>query len=61
MTPHEALRQQLVQDLNRLHDLILRYAAGDRAVRPERDQLDGAVQVKFALLRAARSAFDTSG
>ena len=34
------------------------YANGDSAVRPERDQLEGAVQVKFALWRAARCGFD---
>ena len=51
MTPHEALRQQLLDELDRLNALIRRYAAGDSAVRPERDQLEGAVQVKLALWR----------
>ncbi len=59
MTPHEALRRQLTNDLNRLHNLILRYATGDSAVKAERDQLEGAVQVKLALLRAAQCGFDT--
>ena len=59
MTPHEALRLQLFEDLERLHTLILRYASGDRAVKPERDQLEGAVQVKLVLWRAARFEFDT--
>jgi hypothetical protein len=59
MTPHEALRQQLFDDLDRLHVLILRYANGDSAVKPERDQLEGAVQVKLALWRAVRCGFDT--
>jgi hypothetical protein len=39
MTPHEALREQLMDDLIRLHSLILRYA--DKAVKVERDQLEG--------------------
>ena len=59
MTPHEALRQQLFGDLHRLHDLIRRYAKGDSAVKAERDQLEGAVQVKLVLWRAARCGFDT--
>ena len=58
MNQREVLRHQLLTDLNQLHDLILRCAAGNRLVRPERDQLEGAVQVKFALWRAARCGFD---
>jgi hypothetical protein len=54
MAPHEALRIQLQDDLLQLQDLILRYAGGEKTVKPERDQLEGAVQVKFALLRAER-------
>jgi hypothetical protein len=54
MTPHEALRIQLQDDLLRLQNLILRYAGGDRSVKSARDQLEGAVQVKFALLREER-------
>lgn len=51
----EILRRQLLTDLERLHGLILRYAAGDRSVRQERDELEGALQVKFALWRALTS------
>ncbi len=51
MNPREALRRQVYDDLTRLRVLILRYAAGDSAVKSERDQLDGAVQVKLALPR----------
>ena len=54
MTPHEALRLQLFDDLERLHTLILRYAHGDSAVKRERDQLEGAVQVKLAIWKAAQ-------
>ena len=43
VTPHEALREQLMDDLINLHRLILRYADGDKAVKVERDQLEGAV------------------
>ena len=51
MFEREILRQQLMVDLDRLHDMILRYMAGDRSVKQERDQLGGAVQVKLAFLR----------
>ena len=48
----EILRQQLLEDLERLHALILRCASGDRSAIQERDELEGAVQIKFALWRA---------
>jgi len=53
MTSDERLCQQLLRDLDRQHDLILRYAAGDRSVKPSLDQLDGAIQIKTALLGSA--------
>lgn len=49
-----AYRKQLLRDLEALGALIVRYARGDRSVRVERDVLDAAVQVKFALWRAVR-------
>ena len=49
------LREQLLDDLERLHGLILRYASGDRSVRQKRDELEGAVQVKLAFWRAVVS------
>ena len=58
MTPRGVLRHQLLTDLERLHVLILRYAAGHSAVKRERDQLEDAVQVKLTLRRAARWGFD---
>lgn len=48
------LRQQLLEDLQRLHALILRYASGDRSVKRERDELEGAIHVKLAFWRAAK-------
>ena len=50
MFDREILRQQLIQDFDRLHGLILRYARGERSVKQERDKLEGAVQIKLALL-----------
>ena len=51
MHDEEALRDQLLRDLERLHGLILRYASGDRSVKAERDKLEGAIQIKFAFWR----------
>ena len=53
MTYDETLRRQLLRDLDRQHDLILQYAAGDRSMRPALDQLEGAIQIKTAFLRSA--------
>ncbi len=55
MLHKEILRQQLLDDLERLHGLILQYASGDRTVKRERDELEGALQIKFALWRALAS------
>ena len=46
----EELRRQLIDDLERLNNLIVRYARGERHLKQERDRLEGAVQVKMALL-----------
>ena len=50
MSPQEHLHFQIIADLERLHSLIVRYASGDR----ERDQLEGAVQVKIAVWHAIK-------
>ena len=50
MLNRELLRQQIITDMDHLHDLILRYAAGDMLVKQERDQLEGVVDVKLAVL-----------
>lgn len=46
--------RQLINDLEAPHQLILRYARGDRTARARRDQLEGAVQIKFAIWRLLR-------
>ena len=58
MHSEEILRRQLKEDLERLHSLILRYALGDRGVKQERDELEGAVQIKFALWRSLNAKDD---
>ena len=52
VSAQDNLHRQLLEDLHRLHDLILRYARGDRSARPQRDRLEGAVQIKFAIWQA---------
>ena len=52
--PQDTFQKQLVRDLENLHQLIVRYARGDRTVRSARDCLEGAIQVKFALWKAIR-------
>jgi len=49
MSARGELRKQLLDDLDRLHELILRCARGDKSVKPARDQLEGAVQIKMVL------------
>ena len=40
----EVLRRQLIEDLDRLVDLIVRYAQGEKHLKYARDRLEGAVQ-----------------
>ena len=46
----EALRLQLIDDFDWLYDLILQADRGDRSAKRKRDQLQGAVDVKLAIL-----------
>lgn len=50
MSAYEALRQQLINDMDRLGELIVRVARGEQELKWERDKLDSAVKVKLALL-----------
>ena len=52
-------QSQLLTDLEELQTLIVRYARGDRSVLRRRQQLEGAVQVKFAVWKAIREHEDT--
>ncbi len=54
MNPEEILREQLLSDMEKLHSLILRYAAGKRKVKQERIILEEGVEVKMALLLGMR-------
>jgi len=50
----ETLRLQLIRDLARLHHLILRVAAGDRSLKPERDDLERLVMMTLHLWKCSR-------
>ena len=52
--PARELYHQLLADLDRQVDLIKRYDAGDSSLEQEIDKLQGAIQVKSLLARAAR-------
>ena len=54
VTTRQQLRNQLVDDIVKLQDLIVRLSSGENGVRPERDELRGAVQIKQALLAGVR-------
>ena len=49
-TQVENFKGQLVKDMDRYSDLIVRYAAGEREVRRERDRLKESIEVRIALL-----------
>jgi hypothetical protein len=51
MLDAEKLRRHILADLDLLHDLILRYAAGDRSVRQARDWLEEQVWREVEVLR----------
>jgi hypothetical protein len=50
MYEKEVLRQQLLEDMDRLGVLILRYARGEESVKPVRDALQASVDVKMVIL-----------
>ena len=53
MFREEIIRKQILEDLEQLHGLILRYAHGDPNAREKRDRLMTALQIIFAFWRAA--------
>ena len=47
MFDRETLRRQLLQDMDRLHSLILEYASGDHYVKQEWDRMEGVLRLKM--------------
>jgi len=48
------LQTQLLADMERFGDLMHRYNQGDASAKEERDQLEGAVEVKLAILEGLK-------
>ena len=44
------LLRQVIEDMSKLHRLIVRVATGERHLTPERDRLQAAVDIKLALI-----------
>ena len=52
--PIANMQAQLLKDMEQFGDLMNRYAVGDTAVKEERDQLEGAVEIKLAILEGLK-------
>ena len=52
--PELELYRQIIADLDRQWELIEAYAAGDRSVRQEIKELQGAIKIKGLVARGAR-------
>lgn len=52
--PITNLQTQLLADMERFGTLMHRYNAGDVSAKEERDQLEGAVEVKLAILEGLK-------
>ena len=52
--PIENLQEQLLVDMARFGELMNQYANGNTSVKQERDQLEGAVEIKLAILEGLR-------
>ena len=58
MSDREELRRELLDDLQSLRALILRYASGDSSGRAARDRLEREIQVKKVRWRALKRTPD---
>ena len=54
--PIEILQEQLMSDMERFGELMNRYSMGEASVREERDQLEGALEIKLAILEGLKRA-----
>lgn len=54
----ECLQTQLLNDMERFGDLLNRFALGEEAIKAERDQLEGAVEIKLAILEGLKRLQD---
>ena len=54
INPITNLQTQLLADMEKFGDLMHRYNLGDVSAKEERDQLEGAVEVKLAILEGLK-------
>ena len=54
--PIENLQEQLMKDMERFGGLMNRYSLGEASVKQERDQLEGALEIKLAILEGLKRA-----
>jgi hypothetical protein len=54
----ECLQTQLLNDMERFGDLLNRVALGEAAIKAEQDQLEGAVEIKLAILEGLKRLQD---
>ncbi|MCZ6635590.1 MAG: hypothetical protein O7G87_19490 [bacterium] len=52
--PIENLQEQLMKDMERFGGLMNRYSLGEASVKQERDQLEGALEIKLAILEGLK-------
>ena len=52
--PIENLQKQLMKDMERFGALMNRYSLGEASVKQERDQLEGALEIKLAILEGLK-------
>ena|GEM_PF-4258218 len=61
MNPIEHLQNQLFDDMERFSELMNRQASGEVAIKKERDQLEGAVEIKLAILEGLKRQQEEEG
>ena len=54
INPITSLQTQLLADMEQFGNLMHRYNLGDASAKEERDQLEGAVEVKLAILEGLK-------
>jgi hypothetical protein len=59
LNPITNLQTQLLADMEKFGDLMHRYNLGDASAKEERDQLEGAVEVKLAILEGLKRDEET--
>ena len=59
LNPIVNFQTQLLADMEKFGDLIHRYNLGDASAKEERDQLEGAIEVKLALLEGLKRDEET--